>query len=124
MGQRERRAFPVGNPQHGQAAARVVAEDLGVHLDAVDHDPGAVVVAEDGRGGEDRALVVDEETAASQNETRIAGTNLDDSRFRLVEEGVGLVAGQLKDIGGAGEAGKNDQRRAEKQAELKRGKKE
>ncbi len=49
-------------------------------------------------------MVVDEEAAAGLDEAGIAGADLDDGGLGLVEERVGLVRGELKNVGAAGRA--------------------
>ncbi len=93
MGQGKRGTCPVGNSQHGQPAPGIVAEDLRIHLDAIDHHPGRAVVAQNGRGRQHRALVVDEEAAPAIDEAGIAGANLDNRCLCLVQQRVRLVTG-------------------------------
>ena len=100
MAERETGAALVGDLQKGDTAARIVADDAGRHLDAVDLHARAGVVADDGRGGEHGALVVDEKAGAGKRDAGVARLDLDHRRFRFLEEGVHFLAERLEDVVG------------------------
>src|ERR1700679_472149 len=105
-----------GNAEHGQSAARIVAEDAGVELQAVDRDAGGEVVADDGRGGEDGALVIDDEPGAGGEQAVAARLDADDGGLGLVEKRGGVVAGGRKIIRAQrGEGGPGREGRKQKQ---------